>query len=94
MLLSRLFPGPATRSFSTSATLEFPKLKSHSGTKKRWKSIANGRFKRVRSSRLQKAGAAHLNVNKSPSRKNSLMQTAISHGFQTPLLQKLLPYGS
>ncbi|KAF7965551.1 hypothetical protein HWV62_2683 [Athelia sp. TMB] len=88
MLLSRLLPGPATRSFSTSATLEFPKLKSHSGTKKRWKSIANGRFKR------QKAGAAHLNVNKSPSRKNSLMQTAISHGFQTPLLQKLLPYGS
>ncbi|KZP31630.1 hypothetical protein FIBSPDRAFT_21647 [Athelia psychrophila] len=88
LLFSRLLPGPTARSFTSSAIQQLYKLKSHSGTKKRWKSIANGRFKR------QKAGAAHLNVNKAPSRKNSLMQTAISHGFQTPLLKKLLPYGS
>lgn len=37
-----------TRLFSTSAVAQFPKLKSHSGAKKRWRSIASGIFKRVR----------------------------------------------
>ena len=36
-----------TRLFSTSAAVQFPKLKSHSGAKKRWRSIASGIFKRV-----------------------------------------------
>ena len=39
--------GPS-RSFSTSVASFYPKLKSHSGAKKRWKAIANGHFKRVR----------------------------------------------
>ncbi|KAI0648132.1 hypothetical protein C8Q79DRAFT_906276 [Trametes meyenii] len=77
-----------TRLFSTSAVAQFPKLKSHSGAKKRWRSIASGIFKRG------KAGHKHLNVNKSPARKNELSQTAYSHGSQTSRLKKLLPYGS
>ncbi|KAI0769011.1 hypothetical protein BD413DRAFT_86559 [Trametes elegans] len=77
-----------TRMFSTSAAAQFPKLKSHSGAKKRWRSIASGIFKRG------KAGHKHLNVNKSPGRKNQLGQTAYSHGSQTTRLKKLLPYGS
>jgi hypothetical protein len=36
------------RLFSTSAIASFPKLKSHSGAKKRWRAIASGKFKRVR----------------------------------------------
>ncbi|KAI1793389.1 hypothetical protein LXA43DRAFT_972037 [Ganoderma leucocontextum] len=76
------------RLFSTSATAQFPKLKSHSGAKKRWRSIASGLFKRGR------AGHKHLNVNKSPSRKNALGQTAYSNVSQTSRLKKLLPYGS
>lgn len=36
-----------TRTFSTSAVQLFPKLKSHSGAKKRWRSLSNGKFKRV-----------------------------------------------
>lgn len=35
------------RSFSTSAIANFPKLKTHSGAKKRWRAIASGKFKRV-----------------------------------------------
>ncbi|OSX59929.1 hypothetical protein POSPLADRAFT_1095945, partial [Postia placenta MAD-698-R-SB12] len=64
------------------------KLKSHQGAKKRWRSIASGIFKRGH------AGHKHLNVNKSPARKNKLSQTALSHGSQTTRLKKLLPYGS
>lgn len=37
----------AVRSFTTSAVAQFPKLKSHSGAKKRWKALSNGTFKRV-----------------------------------------------
>ncbi|KAI8994146.1 hypothetical protein BD414DRAFT_481548 [Trametes punicea] len=85
-LFSRIFA--TTRLFSTSAVTYFPKLKSHSGAKKRWRSIASGIFKRGR------AGHKHLNVNKSPARKNFLSQTAYSHGSQTSRLKKLLPYGS
>ncbi|KZT09135.1 uncharacterized protein LAESUDRAFT_735444 [Laetiporus sulphureus 93-53] len=77
-----------TRLFSTSAFAQYPKLKSHSGTKKRWRSIASGAFKR------KHAGHKHLNVNKSSARKNFLGQTTYSEGSQTSKLRKLLPYGS
>ncbi|KAH9936360.1 uncharacterized protein B0H18DRAFT_1081987 [Fomitopsis serialis] len=76
------------RLFSTSAAAAYPKLKSHSGAKKRWRSIASGIFKRGH------AGHKHLNVNKSMARKNRLAQTAYSHDSQTVRLKKLLPYGS
>ncbi|KAH7885209.1 hypothetical protein F5I97DRAFT_1811391 [Phlebopus sp. FC_14] len=74
------------RLFSTSCAVNFPKLKSHSGTKKRWRAIANGKFKRAH------ANHSHLNVSKRPGRKNELAQTAYSRGSQTPTLKKLLPY--
>ncbi|OBZ71581.1 50S ribosomal protein L35 [Grifola frondosa] len=86
MLFARLLA--TTRLFSTSAVSQLYKLKTHQGTKKRWRSIASGVFKRG------KAGHKHLNVSKSPSRKNRLGQTAYSHGSQTPRLKKLLPYVS
>ncbi|KAH7915427.1 hypothetical protein BJ138DRAFT_1141716 [Hygrophoropsis aurantiaca] len=90
MFLSRLVSAVgflSARPFSTSAATYFPKLKSHSGTKKRWRSLSNGKFKRAH------AGHSHLNVSKRPGRKNYLSQTAYSHGEQTPTLKKLLPYG-
>lgn len=37
----------STRTFSASASCSKYKLKTHSGTKKRWKSLPNGTFKRV-----------------------------------------------
>ncbi|KZT65801.1 hypothetical protein DAEQUDRAFT_676189 [Daedalea quercina L-15889] len=76
------------RLFSTSAVAHAYKLKSHSGAKKRWRSIASGVFKRGQ------AGHQHLNVSKSMSRKNRLSQTAYSNHSQTVRLHKLLPYGS
>ena len=45
MLGLRIFG--AIRSFSTTAVVQFPKLKTHQGAKKRWRAIANGKFKRV-----------------------------------------------
>ncbi|KAH7922936.1 hypothetical protein BV22DRAFT_1016262 [Leucogyrophana mollusca] len=91
MFLSRLVSVTSlfstARLFSTSAVTHFPKLKSHSGTKKRWRALSNGKFKRAH------AGHSHLNVSKRPGRKNSLAQTAYSHTAQTPKLKKLLPYG-
>ncbi|KAK0504242.1 hypothetical protein EDD18DRAFT_1063115 [Armillaria luteobubalina] len=91
-----LVPIPAytifdSRLFSLSSVVEAGyKMKSHSGTKKRWRSLASGSsFKRGQ------AGHAHLNVHKSPSRKNRLAQTAHSVPYQTHKLKKLLlPYGS
>ncbi|KAI0789739.1 hypothetical protein C8Q75DRAFT_891820 [Abortiporus biennis] len=78
----------SARLFSTSAVPQFPKLKSHSGAKKRWRSVANGTFKRAQ------AYHSHLNLSKSPARKNRLQQGVYSHGTQTTKLKKLLPYGS
>ena len=46
MLGLRIFGG-GIRSFSTTAVAQFPKLKTHQGAKKRWRAIANGKFKRV-----------------------------------------------
>ncbi|KAF8579835.1 hypothetical protein K439DRAFT_1358670 [Ramaria rubella] len=73
--------------FTTSVVAHFPKLKTHSATKKRWFSLPNGLFKRG------KAGHKHLNSCKSPGRINRLGLTAYSHGSQSSKLRKLLPYG-
>ncbi|KAI0004608.1 hypothetical protein BJV74DRAFT_762911 [Russula compacta] len=74
------------RLFSSSATLGYPKLKTHSGTKKRWRALASGLFKRAHS------GHSHLNVSKRPGRKNRLSLTAYSSPSQTAKLRKLMPY--
>ena len=44
---ARQFIVSSPRLFSSSAALGYPKLKTHSGTKKRWRAIASGAFKRV-----------------------------------------------
>ncbi|KAF4590186.1 50S ribosomal protein L35 [Pleurotus pulmonarius] len=80
-----------TRLFSTSSTPQAGyKMKSHSGTKKRWRSLGSGdAFKRGHAAR------AHLNVSKGSDRVNRLGNTAYSSGAQTPKLKKrLLPYGT
>ncbi|PPQ70020.1 hypothetical protein CVT26_013308 [Gymnopilus dilepis] len=80
-----------SRLFSTTRIAEAGyKMKSHSGAKKRWRSLGSGNaFKRG------KAGHQHLNVTKSPARKNRLSTTAYSTPAQTHKLKKLLlPYGS
>ncbi|KAI0252445.1 hypothetical protein BJV78DRAFT_356858 [Lactifluus subvellereus] len=74
------------RLFSSSATLGYPKLKTHSGSKKRWRALASGVFKRAH------AGHSHLNVSKRPGRKNRLSLTAYSAPSQTAKLKKLMPY--
>ncbi|KAF5360443.1 hypothetical protein D9756_004704 [Leucocoprinus leucothites] len=79
------------RLFSTTSVVEAGyKMKSHSGAKKRWRSLASGTsFKR------DKAYHSHLAVSKSPGRKNRLSQTTYSNPTQTHKLKKvLLPYGS
>ncbi|KAJ8080557.1 hypothetical protein PM082_017391 [Marasmius tenuissimus] len=65
-------------------------MKSHSGTKKRWRSLGSGtQFKRAH------AAHSHLNVSKPPARKNRLAQTAYATPKQANKLKKLLlPYGS
>jgi len=65
-------------------------MKSHSGAKKRWRSLASGvDFKRG------KAFHSHLNVTKSAGRKNRLGQTAYApHAQAVKLKKRLLPYGS
>ncbi|KAI0771424.1 hypothetical protein BC629DRAFT_1291744 [Irpex lacteus] len=78
----------AVRQFSTSTVAPYPKLKSHSGAKKRWRSLSGGNFKRAH------AYHSHLNANKGSGQKHRLAKTAYSHGKQTVTLKKLLPYGS
>ncbi|GLB38345.1 putative ribosomal protein l35 [Lyophyllum shimeji] len=101
MYLGRLLPtalswSPSSsvivnRLFSTTSVAQAGyKLKSHSGAKKRWRSLADGTtFKRG------KAFRSHLNVTKSPARINRLGQTAYATPTQAVKLKKsLLPYGS
>jgi len=79
------------RFFSVSSVAEAGyKMKSHSGAKKRWRSLASGSdFKRG------KACHSHLNVSKNAARKNRLSTTAYSNSAQSHKLKKLLlPYGS
>ncbi|KAJ3887254.1 hypothetical protein GG344DRAFT_55999 [Lentinula edodes] len=85
------FPIWQRRMFSMTSVVEAGyKMKSHSGAKKRWRSLASGSsFKRG------KANHQHLNVTKPPARKNRLSTTAYSTAAQTHKLKKLLlPYGS
>ncbi|KAI9465597.1 hypothetical protein BJY52DRAFT_1245031 [Lactarius psammicola] len=85
-LFARQLVVASPRLFSTFVPLGYPKLKTHSGTKKRWRAIASGVFKRAH------AGHSHLNVTKRPGRKNCLSLTAYSAPSQTAKLKKLMPY--
>ncbi|KDQ16068.1 hypothetical protein BOTBODRAFT_107461 [Botryobasidium botryosum FD-172 SS1] len=84
---SLLLPFPSPRAFTTSLPTYFPKLKTHSGAKKRWSSLPSGLFKRG------KAGRRHLNSGMPSSRLNRLGNTAYANPQQAAVLRKLMPYG-
>ncbi len=64
-----------------------PKLKTHKGAAKRFRSTASGKFKRGH------AYARHILTSKSPKRKRNLdIDTLVSESDQKRV-EKMLPYG-
>ena len=63
-----------------------PKLKSHSGAKKRFKISKGGKV------RFKKAGARHLLQGMSSSRSRSLRRKSSLQGAQARVIRRLLPY--
>lgn len=64
-----------------------PKLKTHKGAAKRFRSTATGKFKRG------KSHARHILTSKSTKRKRNLdIDTMVSEGDQKRV-EKMLPYG-
>lgn len=65
-----------------------PKLKTHSGAKKRFKISKNGKVIRA------KANKSHLlnGHGKTPKRKRGLRGTAVTDVTNTAAIKKLLPY--
>lgn len=64
-----------------------PKLKTHSGAKKRFKTTKKGKVKRAR------AGRRHLLGNKSPRQKRKLRTSAFVADSHAVHMQQLLPNG-
>ena len=64
-----------------------PKLKSHSGAKKRFRFTASGRIKHKR------AGARHLLAGMSSKRGRFLRKAAMLSGADVKMIRKMLPYG-
>lgn len=62
-----------------------PKLKSHSGAKKRFEATGRGKLRR------SKAWKGHLNQHKSPQRKRSHKGKALVAKGDLRLISKLLP---
>ncbi|CAG8448205.1 9697_t:CDS:2 [Funneliformis caledonium] len=62
------------------------KMKTHSGAKKRFRVLGNGKFKR------SKAGKRHLNTGVSRSKIRRLSKPAFAHSSQMNHLKKLMPY--
>lgn len=63
-----------------------PKLKSHSGAKKRFRKTGTGRFKR------HKAYASHILTKKSRKRKRNLRKAGLVDETNQNQLKRLLPY--
>lgn len=63
-----------------------PKLKTHSGAKKRFSKTATGRIKR------KKSGKRHLNLGKGNSRLRRLAEEAYIDPGMERRLNRLLPY--
>jgi large subunit ribosomal protein L35 len=63
-----------------------PKLKSHSGAKKRLKKTASGKIKHKR------AYGKHLMVGKGNSRRRRLQESAYIDSGNAPRVAKLIPY--
>ena len=64
-----------------------PKLKSHSGAKKRFKITARGHVK------YKRAGARHLLQGMSASRSRQLRRPDILNNQNASVVKRLLPYG-
>jgi large subunit ribosomal protein L35 len=65
-----------------------PKLKSHRGAAKRFKSTAKGRFKR------SKAFKSHILAKKTRKRKRQLDMPGLVSKADQRAVQRMLPYGS
>ena len=65
-----------------------PKLKSHRGAAKRFKSTASGRFKR------QKAYKAHILTKKPTKRKRQLDTPTLVSAADHRQVRRMLPYGN
>lgn len=63
-----------------------PKLKSHSGAKKRFRKTGTGRFKR------HKAYASHILTKKSRKRKRNLRKATLVAETDQNQVKRLLPY--
>ncbi len=64
-----------------------PKMKTHSGTKKRFSLTGTGKIKR------RKAFTSHILTKKSKKRKRSLAQPALVHKTNERLIKRLLCIG-
>ncbi len=64
-----------------------PKLKTHRGVAKRFKTSGTGKI------RHQRAGKSHLLTKKSRRRKRHLKDTIVVHQTNTQTLRRLMPYG-
>lgn len=63
-----------------------PKMKTHSGTKKRMHVTGNGKVKK------SVANRAHKLIGKTPKRKTSLKQSSYVDSSNIKAVKKLLPY--
>ena len=63
-----------------------PKIKTHSGAKKRFKTTKNGKVKRSH------AYTSHILTKKSTKRKRNLRKTAVADESNQKQLQRLIPY--
>ena len=64
-----------------------PKLKTHSGCKKRFRITARGKV------RHKRAGARHLLQGMSSGRSRALRKSATLNALQARMIKKLMPYG-
>ena len=63
-----------------------PKIKTHSGAKKRFKLTKNGKVKRAH------AFKSHILNKKTTKRKRNLRQTAVADVTNTATIKNLIPY--
>lgn len=63
-----------------------PKMKSHSGAKKRFKKTGSGKYKR------KKAGKAHILTKKTSRKKRKLGKATLVDKTQKKDVDKMLPY--
>jgi large subunit ribosomal protein L35 len=63
-----------------------PKIKTHSGAKKRFKLTKNGKVKRAH------AFKSHILNKKTTKRKRNLRQTVVADVTNTATIKKLIPY--